>query len=222
MKDNILSFSKYYDSFQKKYFEFVFGKNLINITFDSIDNIKADGIAIEEDVTLVLNGGDYFNSKVSMFGDDLDKIILDYLSSEEITGSEDSEDNVETDFMVHNIGTVLIDSDYFGEISNNNPLVLRMVIFDYTKDNPEFVKNSILFSTYRKMFKIMELKGVRRVLLKPLGIFYPLISNEDSLRMLLKAMKNFSFEKIILTVDSKKKAEELSYYLIQLGRVKSV
>jgi len=212
MKGELLSFSEYYKNFQKKYYEFVFGKNLINVTFDSVTNIKADGIAIEDDVSLLLNGHDYFDSKISNFETlNVEQLLknLEYGDLEEINEIID-------DF--HNIGSVIIDSDFSGIISVQNPIIARMVLFDFSSDNPETIKNSKLFSTYRKTFRIMKNNGVRRILLKPLGIFYPLISLEDSIRILVTAVKSYSFEKIILTVDSKEQAEVVSYHLIELGR----
>ncbi len=207
---NLIDFNNYFKKYSEKNIQVIFGENLIAISFDDENDLKVDGIILEQD-------------SMGVITPDAEENVID--EGPEMTGEFDDDFwNSVYAFSEFEIGSAYIEdpSDMTNFVpSVFSPLKVRVVVFDLTaKDEEDIYRYRELVRAYIHAFRIMDRYNVKKVRLRPLGIYYSFVPMEDSVRAILRALDNFAFEKVYLTVRNKREAEKLWSYIIPFAEKK--
>ncbi|GEM_PF-6925935 len=199
----IVDFEKYRQRYFDKNVEVVFGDNLLALSYEDEQSIKADGIILEQDSLGIMTPEE--NS---------------YILKEDIFDDEDFEDFAGDVFSVraYELGDAYIEGrrgDRDTPPTIFDPLKVRIVVFDMINE-PEgnFYSYRKLVSAYMKAFSIMKKNDVKKIRLRLLGAFYNFIPIEDSLRAVLRALDNFVFEKVYIILRNREEVKLVWSYLL--------
>ncbi len=198
----LMDFNDYFKRYFDKNIQIVFGDNLLALSFESEGSIKVDGIILEQDAFGIIT--DEEENKISE-SDDMEWLEEEYM--EQILAYSELP-----------LGSAYVEN--MDEIATNppdiyHPVKVRVVVFDLSaREEEDIYKYKELVRAYMEAFRLLSAYNVRKVRLRPLGIYYSFVSIEDSVRAILRALDNFVFEKVYLTVRNREEAEELWTYII--------
>ncbi len=202
MMGKLVDFNEYLKNYFDKNIQVVFGDNLIAISFENESTIKVEGIVLEQDAYGVIP----------------DEDEEDLAEDEDLKWLEQEYIDQILAYTELTLGTAYVDN--LDDVTSrppsvNNPLKVRAVVFDLSAREEEDIYNYRgLVRAYLEAFRLLSNYKVRRIRLRPLGIFYSFVSIEDSVRAILRALDNYVFEKVYLTVRNREEAEEVWSYII--------
>ncbi len=206
----LVDFNSYYKNYFDKNIQLVFGSNLLAISFSDEDELKVDGIILEQD-TMGLIDSPQKRGKANQI---LDRDIDDW------------DDFLEASFFENTYvepGKAYLEDDtQVTSPSYTSPLVVRAVIFDLMSDDDEIYDYKSMVKAYMEAFTILAGKGAKKIRLRPIGIYYSFVPIEESVRAILRALDKYVFEKVFLTVRNREEAEEIWSYIIPFVKRKEL
>ena len=198
----LVDFNEYFKKYFDKNIQIVFGDNLLSLSFENESEIKVDGIILEQDAFGIIT--DEEEEELPEY-DDLEWLEQEYM--EQLLAYSELK-----------LGTAYIEN--MDDVAANpptiyRPLKVRVVVFDLSaREEEDIYRYRDLVRAYMEAFRIMSNYKVKKIRLRPLGIYYSFVPMEDSVRAILRALDNFVFEKVYLTVRNREEAEKLWSYII--------